>query len=169
MHHVQAADALEFVDAAVGGRSSFASRQISSVLLEFVSEAQSAVDQMRSQPLPQLVRQGRAAVVRLSAGQKPGEVLCERDEASRNSEARRGIQAGDCVAVGCHGSESLIEAEASLLSVVSARQARGKCVASAWQVRSKCASGRDSYCALTILCTRLTLHSPYHVLAKPCT
>ena len=112
LHRVEAAVALEFVEAAVAGRSSFAARQISSVLVEFISEANAAVDQMQSQPLATLVRQGRAAVVRLSAGQKQGEVLCERDEASRGSEARRGIQAGDCVAVGVlPGGEQLVEAE----------------------------------------------------------
>ena len=112
LQRVEAAAALEFVEAAVAGRSSFAVRQLSSVLLEFISEANGAVDQMQSQPLASLVRQGRAAVVRLSAGQKQGEVLCERDEASRNSEARRGIQGGDCVAVGVlPGGDNLIEAE----------------------------------------------------------
>ena len=112
LQRVEAAVALEFVEAAVAGRSSFAVRQLSSVLLEFISEANGAVDQMQSQPLASLVRQGRAAVGRLSAGQKQGEVLCERDEASRNSEARRGIQGGDCVAVGVlPGGDNLVEAE----------------------------------------------------------
>ena len=112
LQRVEAAVALEFVEAAVAGRSSFAARQLSSVLLEFISEANGAVDQMQSQPLASLVRQGRAAVGRLSAGQKQGEVLCERDEASRNSEARRGIQGGDCVAVGVlPGGDDLVEAE----------------------------------------------------------
>ena len=112
LQRVETAVALEFVEAAVAGRSSFAVRQLSSVLLEFISEANGAVEQMQSQPLASLVRQGRAAVGRLSAGQKQGEVLLERDQASRNSEARRGISAGDCVAVGVlPGGDGLVEAE----------------------------------------------------------
>ena len=112
LQRVEAAAALEFVEAAVAGRSSFAARQLSSVLLEFISEANGAVEQMQSQPLASLVRQGLAAVGRLSAGQKQGEVLLERDQASRNSEARRGISAGDCVAVGVlPGGDGLVEAE----------------------------------------------------------
>ena len=75
LQRVETAVALEFVEAAVAGRSSFAVRQLSSVLLEFISEANGAVEQMQSQPLASLVRQGRAAVGRLSAGQKQGEVL----------------------------------------------------------------------------------------------
>ena len=79
LQRIDSGVALEFVSAAVAfgpgaGGASFVQRQISSVLLEFIYESNSAVDQMRGQPLNNLVRQGRAAVVRLSPGHKKGEV-----------------------------------------------------------------------------------------------
>ena len=49
----------------------------------WASEAASALEAMRAQPLSQLVSSGRACVAhRVSPGMKPGELHCERDVTS---------------------------------------------------------------------------------------
>ncbi len=57
---------------------------------------------MRSAPLANLVRQGKAVVARASAGTKPGELRCDsvdRSGGGGGADERRGLQPGDAVAV----------------------------------------------------------------------
>ena len=101
-------DAVAFLSSTVAGRSSFYEVQATSVLLEFVTEAGSALDARVSQPVGSLVRSGRTCITRrVSPGMKPGEMLCERDaESAAVDRERRGLQAGDCVAVSALSNES---------------------------------------------------------------
>ena len=97
----EVSDSVELVASAVSGRSSFFQDNATLVVSEFVCEYGAALDALRSQPLGSLVRSGRACVVvRVVPGMKPGEISCERDSASAEVDReRRGLQAGDCVAV----------------------------------------------------------------------
>ena len=116
---IEAQDAADFVAAAVSGRSSFYQGQATAVLLEFVCEASSALEGIRGQSLDGLVRSGKTCVTaRVSAGNKPAELHCDRDATSAAVDReRRGLQAGDCVAVShidVHDEGRLYEAEVAV-------------------------------------------------------
>ena len=61
------------------------------MLLEFVAEAEAARAAVQ--------RMGRGTIVRVSAGQKPGELLCSGGGGGGGADERRGMLAGDCVAL----------------------------------------------------------------------
>ena len=71
-------------------------RQAAFCLLEFVNEANASLEGIAGSALEAQVRSGKAAVVRISPGQKPGEIACERDALSAQCD-RRGLLGGDCV------------------------------------------------------------------------
>ena len=92
---ISAANAVAFVAAAARPllRAAFLSRQMCGLLLEFVAEAEAARARGASER-----RIGKATMVCVSAGQKPGELLCSGNGGGGVDE-RRGMLAGDCVAL----------------------------------------------------------------------
>ena len=78
----------------------FIQSQLSATVLELIAEATGCREAIETQQLGALVRSGKAAVAeRVAPGAKAGELLCERDAASRASDDRRGFLPGDNVAL----------------------------------------------------------------------
>ena len=78
----------------------FIQSQLSATVLELLAEATGCREAIETQQLGALVRSGKAAVAeRVAPGAKAGELLCERDAASRASDDRRGFLPGDNVAL----------------------------------------------------------------------
>jgi hypothetical protein len=98
LYRVDEQDAVDLVANGVAGRSAFAEGQLTSIVLEFLAEAASALEGMRA-PLETRVRSGSAVVGRIRPGVRPGELMVERAASSYTSNDRRGLQSGDCVAV----------------------------------------------------------------------
>ena len=105
------------------------------MLLEFVAEAEAARAAAQ--------RMGRGTMVRVSAGQKPGELLCSGGGGGGGADERRGMLAGDCVALTApHPDGSFIGCSASR---VGSTATGAYCTSGSYSLGGYCNSGSYSH------------------------